>query len=237
MSGICHWFAVIHWGKIADWAVAMGTLALAGATFWVARAAVKTLEETRRLVDETHNLVMSNNKIIESEERHHQENLRPICIFELDPDPIGSIVTILQQSGSRIKGCIVNKGRGVAVEGEVYLVLPAPQAYLAIRFQAVGHNEFWYKMSYYDHSQNSTKTEYFIIPLLWCNEECARKVLEAFVNRDIVIFIRYTDIFGNFFITEQKMRKDTGQFDITLREGGSVPLDGLSCVNNPKNST
>ena len=103
MSGICHWFAVIHWGKIADWAVAMGTLALAGATFWVARAAVKTLEETRRLVDETHNLVMSNNKIIESEERHHQENLRPICIFELDPDPIGSIVTILQQSGSRIK--------------------------------------------------------------------------------------------------------------------------------------
>ncbi len=234
MSEICHWFAAIHWGRVGTLALAIGTFLLAFFTWRVSRAAVKTLEENRRLVDETHNLVESNNKIIESEERRHQENLRPICIFEFDPDSIGSIVTILQQSVSRIKGYIVNKGRGVAVEGEIYLVLSTSQSYLVIRFQAVGNNELWYKMTHYDYLHNSAKTEYFIIPLWWCTEECARKVLEEFENRDLIIFIRYTDIFGNFYITEQKMRKDTGQFDITLREGGSVPLDGLSCVNNPK---
>lgn len=37
MSDIYHWFEAMHQGTISDWAVALGTLALACATFGVAR--------------------------------------------------------------------------------------------------------------------------------------------------------------------------------------------------------
>lgn len=234
MSGICYWFAAIHWGKVADWAVAVGTLALAGATLRVASAAVKTLEENRRLVDETHNLVESNNKIIESEERRHQENLRPICIFELNSFSYGKVIHTPHQNVSHIDGRIFNKGRGIAIEGDVYFVLPTLRSYLVIKFQAIGHDELWHKTVTESYLNGYRKIENVSVPVLWCNEECAQKFIQAFENRDVVIFIRYRDIFGNYYITEQKMRSDTGQFDIALREDGAIPLDGLSCANNPK---
>jgi hypothetical protein len=228
VSGICHWLAAVHWGRVGTWALAIGTFSLAFFTWRVSRAAIKTLDQNKLLVDETHRLVESNNTLIESEERHHQENLRPICVFELDvkgPE-------VFSTSFTGIRGFIANKGLGASVEGILYLILPSLMSYLSIKFPTLGHGDRWVETEYYNMMTKCYKKNIFV-PLVNCDDSYAGAVQKALNERELIIIIKYKDLFGNWLITEQKMNKANGQFDMTLRDDGAVPVEGFQCVNSP----
>lgn len=65
--------------------------ALAFFTYKMAKSTEKALEQNARLVAETHELVESNKILVESEKRHHRENLRPFCFLEPCAAEIGKI--------------------------------------------------------------------------------------------------------------------------------------------------
>ncbi|MHB8354910.1 MAG: hypothetical protein ACYDCF_10825 [Burkholderiales bacterium] len=66
----------------ATFALACGTVGLAWYTRKMAESTERALEQNARLVEETHDLVENNKVLVESEERHHQENLRPLVFID-----------------------------------------------------------------------------------------------------------------------------------------------------------
>jgi hypothetical protein len=211
VSAFYHWLGVVHWGRVSTWALAIGTFLLAFFTWLVSRAAIKTLDQNKSLVDETHRLVESNNSLIEIEERHHQENLRPICVFQSEKG--GSEVFSI--TFPSIRGFIVNKGRGASIEGVLYIILPSSLSYISIPFPTLGHGDRWVEEERYNLQTKSYKKEYFI-PLINCDNTSAGAVQKAFDDREIVFLLEYKDLFGSKLLTEQKMNKDNGQFSIML---------------------
>jgi hypothetical protein len=98
----------------ATFALACGTVGLAWYTRKMAKSTEKALEQNARLVKETHDLVESNKVLVESEERHHQENLRPLCVFAYTGN-LQNILKLDMMNGSNrviINSDIENKGRG-----------------------------------------------------------------------------------------------------------------------------
>jgi hypothetical protein len=225
VSAFYHWLWMVHWGRVGTWALAIGTFLLAFFTWRVSRAAIKTLDQNKSLVDETHRLVESNNLLIKIEERHHQENLRPICVFEFGEG--------VSSEGFSIKGFIVNKGRGASIEGVLYIILPSSLSYISIPFPTLGNGDRWVEEECYDLQTKLYKKQYFI-PLINCDVTSAGAVQKAFDDREIVFLLEYKDLFGSKLLTEQKMNKDNGQFSIMLTKEDKVPIDGLTCLNPSK---
>lgn len=215
---------MVHWGRVGTWALAIGTFLLAFFTWRVSRAAIKTLDQNKSLVDETHRLVESNNLLIKIEERHHQENLRPICVFEFEEGVSHAF---------SISGSIVNKGRGASIEGVLYIILPSSLSYISVPFPTLGNGDRWVEKELYDR-EAKLHTKYYFIPLINCDDTSARAVRKAFDDREIVFFLEYKDLFGSKLLTEQKMNKDNGQFSIMLTKEDKVPIDGLTCLNPSK---
>ena len=73
----------------ATFALACGTVGLAWYTRKMAESTEKALEQNARLVAETHELVESNKVLVENEEKHHQQNLMPLCVLEPTEPKIG----------------------------------------------------------------------------------------------------------------------------------------------------
>ena len=199
----------MHRGTISDWAVALGTLALACATFWVARAAVKTLEQNKLLVDETHRLVEGNKILIENEERHHQENLRPLCVLEPTEPKIGNVGTNMfadvdSYSTTRDIGItylsakIFNKGNGPAVNVRIrFYANPATGPCIStIGTIASGQNYCIY---------NGNRA---LVPMkIYANPVDVNNVLKI-IKSDWIICLTFEDIFGNQFYSIHKNDPD-----------------------------
>lgn len=114
MIGIYAWLAGVHWGRVGTWALAICTLSLAFFTWRVSRAAIKTIEQ--------------NNKIIESEERHHQERMSPIVALDFYTEwnhlNINDLINLSRIEDQKIylNGSISNKGYGPSNNGSLYLL-------------------------------------------------------------------------------------------------------------------
>ncbi|MHB1707267.1 MAG: hypothetical protein ACYCSH_14685 [Acidithiobacillus sp.] len=210
--------------------LAIATAALACFTYKMAKSTEKALEQNARLVEETHDLVESNKVLVESEERHHQENLRPICVFERD---LTSPIVNCDRGSVRLGGSVVNKGHGASVEGILYLILPSSTTYLSIGLPTLGRGDRWLETNYYN-TVHKLMTEDIFIPVLNCDVGCARTLLRAFEKNEVIIFIKYKDVFGNWLITKQEMNKDADQFNVTLSSvDKEVPVVGFHCMNSP----
>lgn len=215
MSGIYHWFAAIHWGKIADWAVAMGTLALAGATFWVARAAVKTLEQNKLLVEETHRLVEINKILIENEERHHQEAMSPFVLVDFDAGEDLNIIDVnnllnidsIHENKLYIYGHIENKGDGLAVNGALYFSWNCGGNSIKVKFPSLAKNETYC---------NDLLDGVQVVKLSFAKCSIQEILKDAVSQRAWSIILVVNDIFDNYRITRMQANQRDNSIDVSF---------------------
>ena len=220
MSDIYHWFEAMHQGTISDWAVALGTLALACATFGVARAAVKTLKQNKLLVEATQKLVESNKMLIENEERHHQENLRPLCVF----DHPGNLLNAIEKESLNGKLCVKidsdveNRGYGVAKSVNIVIRLEEPlwEGRLALGPIA--------SMGRYFNRVNRQKGDYFPVDLNQYKGD-AEQIPGFPTDIDWVLYLEYEDIFNNRFYTAYVHSKIGSSTDIYFDDGQLPPIE------------
>jgi hypothetical protein len=132
VSDTCHWLAAVHWGQAGTWALAIGTFLLAFFTWLVSRAAIKTLEQNKALVDETRRLVEINNNLVENEEKHYKERLTPYVVFKI----VGSPVISIEKISIRLEGKLRNYGMGMAINVEFYFVVDDSFGKCSIRLPA-----------------------------------------------------------------------------------------------------
>lgn len=218
MSDTCHWLAAIHWGRVGTWALAIGTFSLAFFTWRVSRAAVQTLEENKRLVDETHRLVESNNKLVVSEERHHQENLRPLCVFSYTGN-LHNVLNYDTRNGSSrviINSDIENKGNGVAKAIKIIFRLESPRCEGSLILGPVASGSKYFNGAEKHYSET--------IPLeLSCKEDKKIPHIDLFLEQQWVIYIEYEDIFNAKFYTSY-INNDSGA-DIAFGSGQLLCLE------------
>jgi hypothetical protein len=208
-AGIVHWFCSIHWGRAGTWALAIGTFLLAFFTWRVSRAAVKTLEENKRLVDETHQLAESNKVLIESEERHHQESLMPLCVLKPFDPKLGEVGAKIFYSQNEYRETIdvfifyltakiENNGSGPALD--VLINFDSNVLSGSTRIGTIGAGgEFCV--------HDGTRP---LVPLklVFTNNLSKEYVIKNLINSDWKLCIEFSDIFGNKYHTVHKNDPD-----------------------------
>ena len=218
MSAICYWLAIHQW--VGTWAVAVGTLALAAATVLVACAAVRTLKQNKLLVDETHRLVESNNKLIEAEERHHQENLRPLCVFDHPGDLLNVIGRKFLNDDLCVKidSDIQNRGYGVAKSVNIVIRLKEPLLEGRLTLGPIA------SMGRYFNRVDRQEGDYF--PVSFNQDTVDAAQIPDFPNNiDWVLYLEYEDIFNNLFYTAYVNSKIGSSAGIYFDDGQLPPIE------------
>ena len=196
MSGIYHWLAAVHWGRVGTWALAIGTFSLAFFTWRVSRAAIKTLDQNKLLVVETHRLVEGNNTLIESEERHHKENLRPLCVFAHTGN-LHNILTLDMRNGRNrviIDSDIENKGNGVAKAIKIIFRLASPRCEGCLTLGPLASGSKYFNGAEKHYSET--------IPLeLSCKNDSNILHTDFLLQQQWAIYMEYEDIFNAKFYT------------------------------------
>ncbi|MDX5934730.1 hypothetical protein [Acidithiobacillus thiooxidans] len=172
----------------------IATTALACFTYRMAKSTEKALKQNAQLVAETHELVESNKILVENEERHHQENLRPLCVFSYT----GNLHNILRIDRSNnmviINSDIENKGNGVAKSVKIIFRLGSPRCEGCLQLGPVAAGSKYVNGIEKQHSE--------IFPLeLSCIEAGEIVPTDFFLQQDWVIYIECEDIFNHKFYT------------------------------------
>ncbi len=204
----------------ATFALACGTVGLAWYTRKMAQSTEKALEQNARLVEETHELVESNKILIQNEDRHHQENLRPLCIFHYNNfngnyNTFLSAVDINTFLVVSVKSNILNVGNGPAKQVFAILrtVLPLNECKFVLdplaanshysRDGGAGHMGFNFNLRREDYNAYSAS--------------------DFLSHCDWVIYIECRDIFGNGFHTAYV--KDGTRLEIWFFDGPVPTLE------------
>jgi hypothetical protein len=200
VSAFCHWLAAVHWGQAGTWALAIGTFSLACFTYKMAKSTEKTLEQNKLLVD-------SNNMLIEKEERHHQENLMPLCVLEPTEPKIGDVG---RQLFADVKG--YNKTKDVAIfylAGKIINKGTGPALNVKIKFYTncnsepietqVGTIAVAGSYCIYDNKRHLVPMKVFMDDRTYGHDNAVRTI-----ESEWVLCILFEDVFGNKFYSVHK---------------------------------
>ncbi|MBE7562513.1 hypothetical protein H7F10_06020 [Acidithiobacillus sp. HP-6] len=108
--------------------LAIFTGVLAYFTYRMAKSTENALKQNAQLVAETHELVDINKILVESEERHHQEEMSPFVALQFYPEwnhiNIDDLIDLsrIEEHIIYLKGSIFNQGRGLSNNGSLYLL-------------------------------------------------------------------------------------------------------------------
>jgi len=181
---------------VATGLLALATGALACFTYKMAKSTEKALEQNARLVEETHELAESTKVLVESEERHHQENLRPLCVFAHTGN-LYNILTLDMRGGRNrviIDSDIENKGNGVAKAIKIIFRLDSPRCEGCLTLGPLASGSKYFNGAEKHYSE--------VIPLeLSCNNDREIHHIDFFLQQQWVIYIEYEDIFNAKFYT------------------------------------
>ena len=201
--------------------LAIATGALAYYTYKMAKSTKKALEQNAQLVAETHELVRSNKILVESEERHHQENLMPFCVIEPTEPEIGDIgrkmfaddVGRLNQTVdifiAHLSAKISNKGNGTALNVKIKFYVNCSTTPIITNVGAITSGEYY---SLYKGKRHLVPMKVYIDKKgLWADN------LTRIINSDWVICLTFEDVFGNQFYSIHK--KDTENIFVEFGKG------------------
>ncbi|MDD5125698.1 hypothetical protein [Methylovulum sp.] len=213
MSDIC--------SLLLKWSLPGVTFILACSTVWLAwntrkmaKSTEKALKQNAQLVAETHELVESNKILVESEERHHQDLLKPLCTLSrsvedgtLKNTSIFSEIDTEKLSFS-IRVSIVNKGVGPALNCECYFAIMSHNQCVRKVIPPLTINENWHESNKlgYVISFNSTK-------------ESTMQIIKAAINeKDWAIYIQCYDILGKRHVIKHRPDYDSGSILVSEEE-------------------
>jgi hypothetical protein len=83
----------------------------------MAESTEKALKQNAQLIIETHELVENNKLLVQAEEKHHKQNLTPLCVLDIDPLyylPETDHFIKIQGGYFKLMASVVNNGLGPA---------------------------------------------------------------------------------------------------------------------------
>lgn len=211
--------------------LAIATVALAYFTYKMAKSTENALKQNAQLVAETHELVKSNEALVENEEKHHQENLMPLCVVEPTEPEIGDIGekmfaylghfnNALDIKVAYLSAKITNKGNGTALNVKIKFYVNCFTHPISTSVGAIASGE-----SYCIYNGKRP-----LVPMkIYTNKQ---KPLQDDIVRitksDWVICLTFEDVFGNEFYSIHK--KDTENIFV---EFGKGPENYCQKINAP----
>ena len=178
-------------------------------TYKTAKSTEKALEQNARLVAETHELVESNKILVESEERHHQENLRPLCYIKPNSLRMGHVcddifgdlepyVAVSAGPVLSINGTLENVGLGPAKNVSVILRrFPEKDEFRCNYGPIAAHGNFFITSKYG-----------YSVPLPLLGNTSNLRATDVVRFGSVVIYVEFEDFFGNIFHTTHRKYRD-----------------------------
>lgn len=184
------------------------------------------LEQNARLVEETHELVVSNKILVESEERHHQDLLKPLCTLLRSVEDgtlkntslFGEIDT--NNPSFPIRVSIVNKGVGPALNCECYFAIMSHKQCVRKVIPPLTINENWHE------SNNLGYVIFFSF-----TQESTRQIIKTAINeKDWAIYTQCYDILGKRHVIKHRPDYDSGSILVSEDENNINLMSRFMCL-------
>ncbi|MDD5279045.1 hypothetical protein [Acidithiobacillus sp.] len=214
-------------GLLRTWLLPVATFLLACCTFglaWytkeMAKSTKKALKQNAQLVAETHELVESNKILVEQDDKHHQENLMPLCVIEpTEPEigdigrkmfaDLGSFNNTLDIYVAFLSAKISNKGNGTALNVKIKFYVNCSTHPIITSVGAIASGESY---CIYDHKRPLVPMKIYMNKQKTLQDDIVR-----IINSDWVICLTFEDVFGNEFYSIHK--KDTENIFVGFGKG------------------